>query len=410
MKVLQLNGYESPGRRFSGLSLTPLLHEYGVSSTHIIWQRDTNDPSVRNYEAPHAIAVNEMYGRVEQRLGLQSVYPTNATELMSRQEFIEADLIHFHLIHTGYMSMLDFPELTRAKPTVWTLHDPWAFSGHCIYPFNCQRWRIGCGDCPDLAIPFKVARDSTRLMFSLKQQALKRSSFDVIVASKWMETMAKESPLFEGAPLHLIPFGLDLEFFGRGSRREARARLGIPDEAVVIGFRAEYGAYKGFEYIERALQDIRADSNVWLVSTASHGPLQKYRDRFGVIELGWVNDEELVRDFFAALDLFLMPSIAEAFGVMAIEAMASGCPVIVFDGTSLPDVTLAPEVGIMVPSRNAAELAIAMQSLIDNPEERNRRGLLGRKLVEELYDERTQARKVAELYYSVVEKRRGELA
>lgn len=405
MKVLQLNGYESPGRRFSGLSLAPLLKEHDISSTHIIWQRDTDNPSVLGYEAPNARLINDMYTRVEQRLGFQSVFFTNAVELMSRKEFIEADLIHFHLIHTGYMSMLDFPEITRAKPTVWTLHDPWAFSGHCIYSFSCQRWRIGCGQCPDLKIPFTVTRDSTALMYSMKQQMLKHSSFEVIVASQWMETMTKDSPLFEGVPVHLIPFGLDLDFFSRGSRAAARRRFGIPDDAVVIGFRAEYGAYKGFDYIERAFDEIRADSNVWLLSTASNGPLERFRDRFGVIELGWVNDEELVRDFFAAQDMFLMPSIVEAFGVMAIEAMASGCPVVVFEDTSLPGVTFAPEIGVQVASRDVTGLALAIQKLIDNPEERHKRGRLSRDLVEKLYNEKIQARKIAEIYQSVVERR-----
>ena len=46
MKILQINAYESPGRRFNGLSLTPLLKARGLDSTHLIWARDTNDPSV----------------------------------------------------------------------------------------------------------------------------------------------------------------------------------------------------------------------------------------------------------------------------------------------------------------------------------------------------------------------------
>ncbi|CAN7726689.1 glycosyltransferase [Rhizobium sp. LjRoot98] len=406
MKVLQLNGYESPGRRFSGLALAPLLEEYDISSTHIIWQRDTTNPEVLGYEAPNNRRLNEMYARVEQRLGFQSVYYTNASELMGRKEYIEADLIHFHLIHTGYMSLLDFPAITREKPTVWTLHDPWAFSGHCIHPFSCQGWRTGCGNCPDLQIPFAVNRDSSALMFSLKQEILKRSSFEVIVASPWMENMTKASPLFDGVPVHLVPFGLDLSYFSQGSRAAARARLRIPDEAIVIGFRAEHGAFKGLEYIERALDALKDNENVWLLSTASHGPLDRFRDRFGVIELGWVNDQEVMRDFFAAQDIFLMPSVADAFGVMAIEAMASGCPVVVFEGTALPGVTGAPDVGIQVANRDASALAVAIQRLIDDPDERVRRGQLSRDLVEQVYDEKRQARHVADVYKSLLERRR----
>lgn len=405
MKVLQLNGYESPGRRFSGLSLAPLLKNYGITSTHLIWQRDTTDPAVLGYEAPDARLVNEMYARVEQRLGFQSVFYTNGQELMRRREFEEADLIHLHLIHTGYLSLFDLSAITAAKPTVWTLHDPWAFTGHCIYPFDCQRWRSGCKNCPDLDIPFAVSRDSAGLMFSLKRQMLKRSSFDVIVASSWMASMVEASPLFKGVPVHQVPFGLDLEQFGRRTMPEARKRFGIPNDAIVIGFRAQHGPYKGFEYIDLALDLIRGDQKIWLLTTGNPGLLDRFRDRFGIVELGWVHDEEVMRDFFVALDIFLMPSIVEAFGVMAIEAMASRRPVVVFDGTSLPEVTLAPEIGVLVPARDAKKLALSIQQLIDDPDERHRRGQLGRKLAESRYEQMQQVCSIARIYDEVFKRR-----
>lgn len=405
MKVLQLNGYESPGSRFSGLSLAKLLKKNGISSTHIIWQRDTEDPNVLSYETPNARLINDMYNRVEQRLGFQSVFYTNAAELMRRKEFLEADLIHFHLIHTNYLSLLDLPAITAAKPTVWTLHDPWAFTGHCIHPFDCQRWRSGCSHCPDLTIPFLANKDSTKLMFSLKKQMFERSSFEIIVGSEWMAEMTESSPLFRNVPVHLVPFGLDLNSFGNRLGAEARKSFGIPEKAIVLGFRAQYCHYKGFEYIDRALDLISEDKDIWLLTTGSTDLLARFQQRFSIKELGWVNDEEIMRNFFAALDIFLMPSTAEAFGVMAIEAMASYCPVIVFEGTSLPGVTLAPEVGISVPSRDADKLALAIQRLISNSDERYLRGQLGRKLAETRYDENQQACKLAEIYRNVFERR-----
>ena len=44
MKILQVTAYESPGSRFHGLAITPLLKEYGVESKHLIWQKDSNNP------------------------------------------------------------------------------------------------------------------------------------------------------------------------------------------------------------------------------------------------------------------------------------------------------------------------------------------------------------------------------
>ena len=404
MKILQVNGYESPGRRFHGLALTEQFRKQGVDSTHIIWERDTTDPEVLSYAAPHARAINAMYQKVESRLGLQSVFYTNGDYLIDRPEFRDADLIHLHLVHTGYLSLFDLPRVMAAKPVVWTLHDPWAYAGHCTYSFDCERWRTGCGNCPDLSIPMTVTRDSSALMHDLKRRLLKDCAFEVIVASQWMEARTKASPIFAGAPLHRVPFGLDLEFFGKGDRAAARQRFGIPEGAVVIGFRSQVGAYKGFEYIDNALAQIETAEDVWLLTTASTGLLDRHRGRFGVVELGWTNDDVMMRDFYAALDIFLMPSVEEAFGVMAIEAMASSCPVIVFDGTALPEVTRAPEVGIQVPKRDWPQLAAAIQRLIDDPAERRRRGVLGRKLAEQDYDENVHVGRMVELYHGVVDR------
>ncbi len=406
MKVLQVNAYESSGKRFNGITLAPLLESHGISSRHLIWNRDTMDERVLSFDYPGARRVNELYRRVEQQLSFQSVFYGNGQHLLTMKEFEEADLLHMHLVLNEYMSLLDFPEITRRKPTVWTLHDPWPFSGHCIYPFACENWRTQCHNCPSLETPLAVAQDTTRVMFQYKMHVYKRSRFEVIVASKWMKRMAMASPLFEGIRVHEVPFGLDLDFFSPDAAPNARAQFGIPDDMVVVGFRgSHHDFFKGLAYIEHALQNIETSAKVCLLITAGNAMAERFSDRFKVIELGWVNDEKLLRDSYVATDIFLMPSLAEAFGVMAIEAMACGRPIIVFDGTALPEITFAPNVGIAVPMRDGEALRAALESLIDSPEERARRGALGRRLALQHYDERRQARQIADVYTQVVEAR-----
>jgi len=96
-----------------------------------------------------------------------------------------------------------------------------------------------------------------------------------------------------------------------------------------------------------------------------------------------------------------MPSTAEAFGMMAIEAMACGKPIIVFEGTSLPDVTFAPEVGISVPMRNSKALCKAIEHLLNNPSELKKRGQMGRIKAEEHYDQNIHVQRMVELYKMV---------
>ena len=443
MKVLQINGYESPGRRFNGLSLTPELKKRGIDSTHIVWEKDTQDLSILSLSGDserinkfinnisrslsayqwfneeykigtHYVSLkkilkifpqisfqrslNWIIRKIEKVLSLQSILFLNSFWLTRIPAYKEADVLHLHIIHSGYLSLWALPKITKEKPTVWTLHDPWAMTGHCIYPFNCERWKTGCGSCPNLKTPQELNTDRTSFLFEYKRDSYSKSKLDIIVASKWMLNMVQTSPLFQNVPVHLVPFGLDLNFFSPTAAPNARERFGISQDTLVICFRSELNEFKGLPFILQILEKIKSNQPICLLTFAKKGLLNHLADRFQLVELGWSHDEALMRDAFVAADIFLMPSTAEAFGVMAIEAMACGKPVISFEGTSLPEITFSPDVGISVPQGNSEELFVALQRLIDYPEERLERGSKSRLIAEKHYDIKLQADKLAEVY------------
>lgn len=404
MKVFQINGYESPGARFHGLAITPQLKEQGVYSKHFSWVKDTDNPDVISF-GPVNKLICRLYNKIEQLLSLQSVLFPYGPEIMNLKEFEEADLIHLHIIHSGFFSMRHLPELTKKKPVVWTLHDPWVLTGHCIHPFDCDRWKIGCGQCPDLKSPFPLKRDRSKFLFSYKERSFESLDLDIVVASKWMRNMVEASPMFKKARIHQIPFGVDLDFFSPQIDNTARQRFGIPEKAIVISFRAEDSPYKGLPYILEALEKIKCDLPLYLLTVGQKNLIDNLSNRFQIIELGWVNDQTIMRDYFRASDIFLMPSLAESFGMMAIETMACGKPVIVFEGTALPDITFAPNIGISVPKRDSQALSQALQRLIDHPEERHMRGEKGRQFAEEIYSDKTHIQKIVNLYKDVLNRK-----
>lgn len=406
MNVLQVNGYQSPGRRFNGLSLKPYLAALGVSSKQLVWEQDCLEADVVSLQDKMVRKINRLTRGVERTLSLQSQLYTNGARIARLPEFHEADLVHYHIIHSGFLSMQSLPGLTALKPTVWTLHDPWAMTGHCIHPFSCQRWKTGCGQCPDLNTDFKINFDTTALNFRLKRFAYKRSNFEVIVASTWMENMVHQSPLFDGVPVHRIPFGLDLDFFKARDQAQAQARLGIEPGRLVLCFRSVMNDFKGLQYVIEALDRIQVDVPICLLTLNDKGRVDRFKERFQVVELGWTNNDDVMRDVYDATDLFLMPSLADSFGLMAVEAMAFGKPSVCFEGTALPEVLFAPHAGIAVPSRDSAALANTIERLIHKPEEREERGQRSRQLAEQHYDIRRQAEHMVDVYRQVVANRK----
>ncbi len=407
MRVLQVNGYQSPGRRFNGLSLKPHLEALGVSSKHFVWEQDRQEAGVVSLHGKLLRKVNRMTRGVEKVLSLQSQLYSNGMHMRRMEAFREADLVHYHIIHSGFLSMQSLPAMTAEKPSLWTLHDPWAMTGHCIHPFSCQRWKTGCGQCPDLKTDFAIQRDTTALNFRLKRMAYRRSNFEILVASSWMENMVRQSPLMDDVPVHKVPFGLDLDFFKPGDQAAAKARLGIEPHRLVLCFRSVVNDFKGLQYVIEALDRLQTQVPICLLTLNDKGRIEKFKDRFQVVELGWTNDDSVMQDVYSATDLFLMPSLADSFGLMAVEAMACGKPTICFEGTALPEVVFTPEAGLAVPSRDSAALAAAMERLIGDPQERLARGARSRQLAEQHYDIRLQAERMVDVYERVIHGRQS---
>ncbi|MDH1176945.1 glycosyltransferase family 4 protein [Achromobacter mucicolens] len=407
MRVLQVNGYQSPGRRFNGLSLKPHLEALGVSSKHFVWEQDRQEEGVVSLHGKLLRKVNRLTRGVEKVLSLQSQLYSNGMHMRRMEAFREADLVHYHIIHSGFLSMQSLPAMTAEKPSLWTLHDPWAMTGHCIHPFSCQRWKTGCGQCPDLKTDFAIQRDTTALNFRLKRMAYRRSNFEILVASSWMENMVRQSPLMDDVPVHKVPFGLDLDFFKPGDQAAAKARLGIEPHRLVLCFRSVVNDFKGLQYVIEALDRLQTQVPICLLTLNDKGRIEKFKDRFQVVELGWTNDDSVMQDVYSATDLFLMPSLADSFGLMAVEAMACGKPTICFEGTALPEVVFTPEAGLAVPSRDSAALAAAMERLIGDPQERLARGARSRQLAEQHYDIRLQAERMVDVYERVIHGRQS---
>jgi glycosyltransferase involved in cell wall biosynthesis len=291
------------------------------------------------------------------------------------------------------------------KPTVWTLHDPWAITGHCVHPYDCARWEYGCGGCPYLETIFAMKKDRTHLMWTIKKYLYHASKIDIIVASKFMYDMAKRSPLLSKFRIHQIPFGLDLEIFRPADSEYAKRKLGIIPGSLVICFRSTNFEFKGLKYIKECLHKLHTDRPVCLLTFNETGQIEELRDKYQIIEMGWVGDNKALAEVYNAADIFLMPSTQEAFGMTAMEAMACGKPVIVFDGTALPETVFAPEGGVAVPQGDVEALLFELEQLINNSEKRLQLGRNALELARRNYNFNDHADKVLELYKEVIVRR-----
>lgn len=403
MKVLHVNDTDLPGRRFNGHDLQIMLNEKGIKAKQFVVNKlGSDDNTIQPGNRDINFFFREQCKALESNLSLQSLSFPFGELLYESEEYKAADIVHYHLIFNYFLSLYSFKKLVNAKPSVWTLHDPWSMTGHCVYPVDCKGWLTGCKNCPHLDRYAPLNEDNSSLIWNIKKKIYKDLDIDIIVASQWMYDMVKKSPLMKNFKrVHLVPFGIDLDFFKRRKNRsKIREELRIGEDNFVIMFR-QAQEWKGVKEIKDMLKNLNPERPVTLLTVGDTGMVEEYKNKYQIIEYGWVNDNSLMVDLYSVSDLFLMPSTAEAFGLMAIESMACSLPIIVFEGTSLPKVSFSPECGIALKKSDTKAFVSTVERLIKNPEERKARGKLGRELAVKHYNIDAYHNKVIDIYKEI---------
>ncbi len=370
MKILYISSDDLVGQQFNGYLLLNVLRKMGVDARMYAYRAQVDRPEIVYHPDSRAgIFINHVLSSIEKRFSLYGILPVLSYDIVRNHFYQEADIVHLQLIHASqFFSLLSLPSMGCQKKLVLTLHDPWMLTGHCVHPMECERWKIGCGSCPDLQRPFPIHNDTTAFSWRLRKWIMARTNIHLVTASDWMDQMVANSPILSHLPRSIIPLGLDTEIFRPRDKNLCRAELGIPLDSFVIAFRGiPFSPFKGTEYIERALVGLSTDKPVYLILFDSKGLMPNLVERYPALELGWLNDSKKIAQALNAADLFLMPSLAEAFGMMAVESMACGTPVIVFEGTALPSVIKAPRGGIAVASKDADALRSAIETLMNDP-------------------------------------------
>jgi glycogen synthase len=201
-----------------------------------------------------------------------------------------------------------------------------------------------------------------------------RRADGVIVCSHYMRGHVADVYGIAEDAVTVIPNGIDpLDLRPAGDLAALRARYAAPDEKLVL-LTGRLVYEKGFQLALDALPAVlrRVGRVRYLVAGAgSHkAKLEAQAERLGLdghgAFLGWIGDD-LLHSLYRIADLCVVPSLYEPFGLVALEAMASGCPCIVADTGGLREVVPNDDVGLRFRSRDPRSLAQMMTLVLSNP-------------------------------------------
>ena len=253
------------------------------------------------------------------------------------------DILHAHNLHSNYFDLRALIWLSMKVPLVLTLHDAWLISGHCAQSFECNRWKTGCGHCPDLSIYPPIRRDMTAYNWARKQAIYSKCRLNIATPSSWLMNRVEQSILTPAIiDARVIPNGIDLSIFKPGDRHAARQELGIPQEARVLlfaAYRVRKNPFKDYRTIRDAVAIVAQQLNgctlllIALGETAEPEWIGKTQIRFVSFE----PDPTVVAKYYQAADIYLHAARADTFPTTVLEALACATPVVATAVGGIPE-------------------------------------------------------------------------
>ena len=285
-------------------------------------------------------------------LGLQSVH---LGKLIDR---FKPDIVNLHWINSGIASIRAVGALK--VPVVWTLHDMWTFTGGCHYSGDCTQYRESCAQCPKIK-PLCGLSAITHWVHRRKQKSWGNNSIHAITPSAWMRGLALSSSLFANVNINHIRNCVDPAVFNDQQRQQRRAELGLPVSSKAILFSSANQPRKGAFIIPDVIRHLRTSTleNNWRFLFMGGIPpsLELNQD---IILLPRTTDERRVAGYYAASDVYALPSLEDNLPNTISESLSCGTPVAAFPTGGIVEMVSNGVNGYLSNEKTASSLANAI--------------------------------------------------
>ena len=298
----------------------------------------------------------------------------------------DIDVLHINNAHGNYIGIEDIAYLSEYVKVVWTLHDMWAVTGHCAHAFDCTGWKtMECGRCENKRTYPAFYYNNIKAVHKKKKDSFTGHGITFVTPSDWLAGICRQSYL-KNEHIITINNGVDMSEFGICDRQELKKRYNVPAGKKVILFAAANlnNEYKGFSYLAQALDKLDNKSDYYLLVIGQGLGDSVISREFGIKEFGYVSTTAMMNEIYAMADVFIIPSVAENFPCVALEALASGTPVIGSDAGGIPEI-VSKDVGWIFPSRDSAALAQTISSAFSNTKQLDMMRPACRRRAEKLY-------------------------
>jgi glycosyltransferase involved in cell wall biosynthesis len=273
----------------------------------------------------------------------------------------EANIVHLHWVN-GLVRSSSIERIRQ--PVVWSLRDMWPVTGGCHYSLDCEKYKTGCGNCPQLNGYLGV--DPTARLVASKTKKFK--NVNPVGISEWVTKEANSSVIFGPDRARTINNNVNCSRFFPVEAFSAREVLGISTnkKVLLIGSTNIRDFYKGASKFYDSLKAL--DKDKYYLCVFGKPDMKALKSTgFEFNAFGFLHDDISLRLAYSAADVFVAPSIQEAFGKTLVESMACKTPVVCFDATGPASIVDHKVDGYKAKPFDPDDLAAGIEWVVDNP-------------------------------------------
>lgn len=364
MKVLMINvvcGIRSTGRICTDLAA--ILEAQG-HEVKIAYGRENVPEQFQKYAVRIGADLDIKLHGVKARLldGAGFGSETATVKFIEWVKAFEPDVIHLHNLHGYYIHMGILFEYLRncGKKIIWTLHDCWSFTGHCVYfdYVGCDKWKTGCGKCPQKSeYPARIGPDMSKRHYEFKKELFTGiSNMTLVTPSQWLADLVSESYIKE-YPIKIIHNGVDTGIF-KPTESNIKEKYNCQNKKIVLGVASVWDKRKGLNSFTELAKRLDDSYQIILVGL-SKAQIDKMPEN--VIGLERTDSVQELVELYTAASVFVNPTLEDNYPTTNIEAIACGTPVVTYETGGSSE--SARMYGLSVPKKHMGKLIHAIENI-----------------------------------------------